>query len=253
MSDASKSKRPPAPCTVVRSRTHPSSSTRNQSSKQRPLADADRARRAVVVVVARVLAVDPADEPDVEIRDRGRAAGRSASRRRGGRTSARDAPSPRARRRARTSRHDRDPCPPEPAHAARSRGRSRQEARGVSDWRTCVTASPNPRTASSVGRESTTGVSLPYTSCPTPNVSMQSSIARRPCVDTSKKVFGSSAERTSTPRRAQPLELERAASAEHREEDPQRRPPLAPEREPSDVRLLHPRRVADNPFPPVGP
>ena len=168
-----------------------------------PVRNADRAGRAVVVVVARVLAVDPADEPDVEVRVAIELLDRSARRRRGGRT----APEMLGRHRARRPAFD---------IVGRSRSRVRRnpltqpgrevahvkQADGVSDWRTCVTASPKPRTASSVGPESTTGVSLPYTSCPTPNVWTQSSIARRPCVDTSKNVFGSSAERTSTPRRA---------------------------------------------------
>jgi hypothetical protein len=131
------------------------------------LAHAHRAGRAVVVVVARVLSVDPADEPHVEV---GVAVellvearllvvaderppevlgddelGREIGHRRPIEVGVRWNPLA-------------DPGS-ELTHVSDGAHVSKRE--GVSDWRTCLTASPKPRTASSVGRESTTGVSLP--------------------------------------------------------------------------------------------
>src|SRR5262249_26722407 len=51
---------------------------------------------------------------------------------------------------------------------------------GLSAVISCTTESPKPPIALRVGSGSITGTSLPYTSWCTPKVSMQSSIARRP-------------------------------------------------------------------------
>ena len=86
----------------------------------------------------------------------------------------------------------------------------------------------------------------------TPNVSMQSSIARRPCVDDVEE--GVRVERGADVH-ARAARAARAGTAppppSMAKSDAQRRPALAAEREPRDVRLLHPRRVADDPLPPV--
>ena len=81
-----------------------------------------------MVVVARALAVDPADEPDVEVRV---AVELLVEARVGVVADVRPPEvlaSPRARPRARTSPGGRDRCPAGPARAARSRDRSRQQA-----------------------------------------------------------------------------------------------------------------------------
>ena len=180
------------PCSVVRSRTQPSSSMRNQSSNSDPLAHADRARRAVVVVVARALAVDPADEPDVEVRIAVELLIEARV------VVVADVRSPEMLGRdelggeVQTSRGGRDRCPPEPARAAEV-ARSLTSA-GGSVCRTGVRASQHRRNR---GRHPvsnsnpTTGVSLPYASCPTPNVWMReldrpplrASRRRRTCSD----------------------------------------------------------------------
>ena len=123
---------------------------------------------------------------------------------------------------------------------------------GVSDWRTCVTASPNPRTAASVGarvydRRVAAVHELPNTERLDAQLDCPPAVRRH--VEEGVRV-----DRRADVQAAQrePLELERAASAEHCEEDAEIWPALAAEREPGDVRLLHPRRVADNPLPPVG-
>ena len=92
------------------------------------LAHADCAGRPVMVVVAGALTLDPADEPDVEVRvavqllvEAGSGASWTNSRQR--------CSSRAARRRVRTSSGDRDPCLRERGREAKQRARSSQQRR----------------------------------------------------------------------------------------------------------------------------
>ena len=154
MSDASKSKRPPG---LVHRRllAHPSVLLDPEPVLvQDPLADAHGARRAVVVVVAGVLPVDPADEPDVDVRV---AVELLVEARLGVVPDVRAPEMLRRHELGGQARHRRAieiACPPEPARAARSRGRSRQQARRV--CRTGERASQHRRTR---GRQQASGAS----------------------------------------------------------------------------------------------
>src|SRR5262249_4732765 len=132
--------------------------------EQDSIAHADRSRRPVVIVVAGVLAVDPADEPDVQVRVAVELLVEARSRVVAG-VGAPDVL--RCGQLSREARHRRTIEVRVWRNTLTDPGREIAHARrreGVSDWRTWTTASPKPRTASSVGRESTTGVSLPYAS-----------------------------------------------------------------------------------------
>ena len=113
-----------------------------------------------------------------------------------------------------------------------------------------ATDSPNASTARIAGVGSTTGASVPKTSCSTPKVSMHSSSARRPYDAVSKNTFRWSDERTSTPRDDEPLELDRRAAGEDREHDRDVGPALLGAGEPGEVGPLHLARVVDDGRPP---
>ena len=165
MSDASKSK---APARLVHRRllAHPSVLFHPEPVfVQDSVGDAYGTGRAIVVVISRVLPLDPANEPHVDVRvaiellveagvsvvanEWSPEAIRCDELR--GQLGHRRAIEIRVSSNALTK--PRSEIAVSVAHVSRRDG--------VSDWRTCITASPNPRTASRVGRGSTTGMSLP--------------------------------------------------------------------------------------------
>lgn len=147
---------------------------------ERPLANVDRARGEVVIVVARVLRVEPADEVEIEVR-----IPVELDEVTGVRVVTGEA-LPEARLPSELDREARERRPIEvdviqhalvnpsikPSHQRKRVGFTLQSA--------FATASPKPRTASRVGSGSMTGASLPKSSWPTPKVARQRSSALRP-------------------------------------------------------------------------
>ena len=212
-----------------------------------------------MVVVARALAVDPADEPDVEV---GVAVellveacvgvvpherppemlGRDEL---GGELGHRAA--------------DRDPCPPERVREARRASSATSASSAHVSRRVRCVGLENVRhsiaeTADGIQcrRGSTTGVSLPYDELSDAE-GLEAQLDRPAAVrrDVEERVRVECRPHVDAAAR-EPLELERPAAPEHREEHAESRPALAPEGEPGQIRLLHARRIADDPLPPSG-
>ncbi len=216
--------------------------------------DAHRAGRAVVIVVSRVLPVDPADEPDVDVR----VAVELLVEARVGIVL--DERTPEVLRRRRAPR-------PAPTSVARSRSlsagtRSRsQVARSLTSAGepVCLIGERASQHLRNRGRHRVSAASRRRA------YRCRTRAGRR---RTSARTARSHAVRASRPRRtcsdrapsARRRRVARAARAETArlppsmaKSDAERRPPLAAEREPGEVRLLHPCWVTGYPVPPRRP